>query len=985
MSRVDGSINSLIQGVSQQPAKTRLPGQCTAQLNCSSNPVDGLTRRPPLEHIARLITSSEGIPTSDMQFYDLKMGADRKYIVVAFTGGIKVFDRLGVEQDVLIENPRVNLLTYSNDLPASVWTKSATTIQENVDGVADKVKTIVTTTNFSVYQTSSVSRDKLVTAEAIVKVDDPDIGFILQIGDQTNMTGNRLTITCQDPDDNPAVVTGNAYGLAVLDSYGVDAVGDGYYRYWVRGVVDSASTAGIVIRLGLMQSSTGNTNFLGDGSSGPIVDGIYLYEDIGQAADYLNGDPLCFATLENDTFIANRKKIVEMAPADDTQFVKSGSIVSVLGGQYNRTYRVDVTWYSGGSTNTAGAQFTTPDGSSVTHTPQVATNYICNQLATQLAATNTFGLNTTFDFIVKGDTMYIQWKPVTGRVGDPFSVTVTDGDGGTHLKVANGAVQNVGLLPRFAPHGYHIAIIGDGGADVDDWYVRFELDPVSSVIHTPGSGFGQNGKWVETHQKGVPSKMINTTLPHILEYRELTDDFRFYTPNWAGRQVGDRESNPDPTFVGRTIEDIAYFQGRLVLLSGPAVMLSRTNRPLDFWIESATTSTDSDAIDIESTAQGVSKMLKAIPHNRDLVIFSDGGQFIVFGRNALTPENSSLVLTTSFEANVEANPVPAGRNIYFAINYGNYGGVREFYTEGAEDVNDSRPITQHVLKYIKGQIKRLAATSSFDTLLVQADDPTLLYVYEYIWVDNQKAQSSWSTWKVPNPVLFTFFDESVIYILSDVNGELILEQLDLDIHEDEGISYTAFLDRKVHVHGVNSTITGLLPSMPDIDQMIFVQGEGCPFPGLRVLVDNYDAGTDTITLQGDMQGGTVIAGQRFLSSYTPTMPVIRDRDGSAVGTGKLIISKFFINTQRTGVVEIEVTSPYREPRVLRFIGRYIGNPNSVIGEAAIMDSSLIAPFRDNTENGEIRIFTDTHLPMTLMDIEWVGQYTKRGTRVTQGG
>lgn len=70
--------------------------------------------------------------------------------------------------------------------------------------------------------------------------------------------------------------------------------------------------------------------------------------------------------------------------------------------------------------------------------------------------------------------------------------------------------------------------------------------------------------------------------------------------------------------------------------------------------------------------------------------------------------------------------------------------------------------------------------------------------------------------------------------------------------------------------------------------------------------------------------------------------------------------------------------------MLRFTGRFVGNPNSVVGVPAIVDESYTIPYRDNADYGEIELYSDSHLPLTLMDIEWQGQYTKRGQRITQG-
>ena len=59
--KVDGSLVSLIQGVSQQPPRDRLPGQCSVQENMTSDPVDGLGRRPPTEYVGDLFVNDAGV------------------------------------------------------------------------------------------------------------------------------------------------------------------------------------------------------------------------------------------------------------------------------------------------------------------------------------------------------------------------------------------------------------------------------------------------------------------------------------------------------------------------------------------------------------------------------------------------------------------------------------------------------------------------------------------------------------------------------------------------------------------------------------------------------------------------------------------------------------------------------------------------------------------------------------------------------------
>lgn len=866
--KVDGAIRSLIQGVSQQPARTRFPGQCTLQENCSSNPVEGLTRRPPIEHLSSLF-SSEAEP----QFYDYEISGIRYIVAVT-------------------ENDRA----------------AGTAV---LDG--DEVDSITITDGGANY-----SRPPVVTI--------------------TGGSGSGATGTAVLTDGEVTSVT-------------IDTPGTGYMT------PPTVHFSGSAVRV-----------FDTEGNEYDVVESE-------SSMDYLDGGKLAFTTLDGETFIANTTTEVDMESATK-DYIDNGSIVFLLGGQYGRVYTINIR-YAG--TSTISVNYAAPDGSTSSDIEEVTTTYIADKLEDALNADGTFGASFT---VVRADDVLHIYKDD----GDPIEVTVEDGDGGNNMFVVNNNAKDISKLPRFAPQGYIVKVQGNSSSGSADVYLEFRI-PASADAAVPvlGAGFGREGVWTESVAPGIEYLLDIDTMPHLLVF-DGVDTFTFGAGAWLGRQVGDLQSNEDPSFVGKTINDMSHFQGRLVLLSGIACIMSRTNVPLDFFVKSATTSIDSDPIDIESTAKNVSRLDAAVPHNRDLIVFAGNAQFIVFGRNMLTPKNSSLVLTTTFEADTSVKPQAAGRNIFFGIKYGNFTGIREFYTEGSQDINDSRPITQHVLKYIPGSIQFMATTSNFNALLVHASgSDTELYLYEYIWLEDKKAQSSWSKWIVPNPVAYYFFNESVIFMVAKIDNDYVLEMVDLDTQMDEGLTYQVFLDRKISVDTVTTEIVQPWANMPDIDDVVIVQGEDCPNPGMRVEIEDYDEMTATITLKDDMEEGTVWLGVRYLSRYKPTMPFVKDQDGVKVGTGKLVVSKFLVNYRDSGSMYAKITSHYRDDEITYFSGRTVNDPDTAVGEPVIQSGTFEVPFREDTDNAELELYTDSETPLTMMDIEWIGQYTKRGKRIAQGG
>ena len=99
MARVSGNIPNLVNGVSQQPAALRLPTQADEQVNCYSTVVNGLINRPPTEYIAKI---ADSIPENAF-VHIINRDVGERYVVVAASDLLKVYDFDGVEKTVNIE------------------------------------------------------------------------------------------------------------------------------------------------------------------------------------------------------------------------------------------------------------------------------------------------------------------------------------------------------------------------------------------------------------------------------------------------------------------------------------------------------------------------------------------------------------------------------------------------------------------------------------------------------------------------------------------------------------------------------------------------------------------------------------------------------------------------------------------------------------------------------------------------------------------
>ena len=79
MSLVSSSLPNLVNGVSQQPYVQRLISQGEIQLNGYSSLVEGLRKRPPSRHVAKLRST----PVSNAYVHTINRSPTEQYTVIA--------------------------------------------------------------------------------------------------------------------------------------------------------------------------------------------------------------------------------------------------------------------------------------------------------------------------------------------------------------------------------------------------------------------------------------------------------------------------------------------------------------------------------------------------------------------------------------------------------------------------------------------------------------------------------------------------------------------------------------------------------------------------------------------------------------------------------------------------------------------------------------------------------------------------------------
>lgn len=660
---------------------------------------------------------------------------------------------------------------------------------------------------------------------------------------------------------------------------------------------------------------------------------------------------LTATTVADYTFILNRTKVTAMT-TDLSPSRPHEALVFIKTGEYKCDYTINI------NGAVAATYRTPPNTSTLTGTDgqaqvqeyqeAIRTNNIAEQLRTNF---NVSG----FTIERVGSTLYIKRSD-----NADFDFSIEDSQGGQSMWGFKGSAQKLTDLPKDTKVGFAIKIVGDVTKGQDDYYVQYDGEI-----------------WKEIVEPETLIRMDANTLPHQLvreqkaEY-ETTENpygiyFNFSPVEWTDKKVGTENANPNPSFIDQKISDIFFHRNRLGLLSGENVIFSQSGDFFNYFRSTTLALLDSAPIDVAVSNNKVSNLERAVPFNETLLLFSKQTQFALKASDILTPESVQIDVTTQFECELQATPVGAGKNVYFAVNRGVYSGVREFFVSADTDTNDAADITGHVPEYIQGKITHMSASSNEEIMLVTSDaDPTLVYVYNWYWQGNEKVQQAWSKWKFEGNVRSIDFDESDILLVIERDGQTHLERINLSLDSEVVplLGFDAHLDRRVVVNDVTEIPYGT-PS-----NAIAVLDQG-------VIVD------DLSTLEQYTFNWAVV-GVPYEFRYTFSEQVITESQESgarvAIASSRLQLRNFNVSYTNTGYFVAEVTPKARSTYKYIFNGRTVGSPENQLDVYSIDSGFFKFPIMAKSDGVFVEIYSKDFRPAEFQSVEWEAFYHLRSTR-----
>lgn len=524
--------------------------------------------------------------------------------------------------------------------------------------------------------------------------------------------------------------------------------------------------------------------------------------------------------------------------------------------------------------------------------------------------------------------------------------------------------------------------------------------PVGAIYKVSGNASGSGfmnyyvrwdgSVWNETVMPGLRNSLDETTMPHCL-IREGDGTFTFAPFSWAPRRVGDDTTNPAPTFVGRKIRDVAFYQNRLVFLVDESVVMSCAGDFGNFYRSTVLDLIASDLVDVAVTTANVAILDFITLFNDGALLFADQTQFALSNaEEGVTPASIAIRPLTKYPLSRKARPAVVNSEVYFAGENAGYSTLYEYTRQSDSDSTSAAEITAHVPGLIPAGLPQLA---SVPRGLLALTGGTEAYCYQLYWNGNEKIMSAWRPWRFRGSILSVAPVDSVMFLLSKEEDGVYLLRMELaDGYKPAKQNFPIHLDKRVDVVGVEaagSTTITLPYAVPESARGSFavVGGNDGEYSygsisladaewtaANRLVIPRIGLGTVSCGFSYDFH---VVLSQQF--QLTP--------QGVPVTSGRLLLRQFILNYTSTLNFTVEVwpygraSHPSLESgfpkKTVVFTGSVLGTGSAVLGQISPSNGSFPFTVTGDASKAVIKVSDRGHGGAIFSSAEWEGFYNRR--------
>lgn len=682
-------------------------------------------------------------------------------------------------------------------------------------------------------------------------------------------------------------------------------------------------------------------------------------------------DDMRLITVADYTFVVNRKQIIEMG--DELTHpgypkLTSRAIVNVRGGQYGRTLSITLN-----DDVSPIATYKIPNGSAPDHVNNTDAQFLADTLAEQI--------NKSAGWKATSGAGWICLEPRDPTTQTISKITTKDGYADQLLNAFIYQIQTFNKLPLQCLDGYLVEITGEASRSGDNYWVRYDA----------------TGKvWKETVKPGIIKGFKNHTMPRAL-VRAADGNFDWTTLEWSERKSGDDDTNPLPSFVDSSINDVFFFRNRLGFLSGENVIMSRTSKHFNFFPPSVSALSDDDPIDVAVSHNRISILKYAVPFSEQLLLWSDQAQFVLTSQGVMSAKSIQLDLTTEFDVSDDARPFGIGRGVYYSAPRAAYSSVKRYYAvQDVSDVKSSEDVSSHIPSYIKNRVFAIhgSGTENFVSILTDTDE-SKVFIYKFLYMREELVQQSWSHWQFDKDsrVLAANCIGSYMHLIIEHSSGVTLSTIEFTAntvdfpHEP----YRAYMDMKVSwpctdydedLNESRVSLTAMYQGLPTKTASFYsLDSDG------GLILHNPPvggwSGDAWLRLNGDRRGVNFVVGKQYTFTYQFSKFLIKqtadDGSTSTEDIGRLQLRRAWVNYEDSGFFEINVSNGSQQ-YVYTMSGGLLGTGIN-LGTLSLGTGQRKFPVTGNALNQAVTITSETPNPLNIIGCGWEGSYVRRSQGV----
>ena len=543
------------------------------------------------------------------------------------------------------------------------------------------------------------------------------------------------------------------------------------------------------------------------------------------------------------------------------------------------------------------------------------------------------------------------------------------------------SVNDVTLLPKQCKHGFIVKVSNARMSDEDDYYLRFEGE----------NNLDGTGSWTECAKPGIVTSFTN--MPIVIQ-RTATTTFTVKQFTYADRAVGDDQTNPIPSFVGKRINKVLFFRNRLAFLSGENVVLCKpgTVGIPNFWSETALVVSANDPIDIACSSTFPSELFDGIDINTGLVVFSTNQQFLLSSDDTvLNPDTAKLRSIATFNYNKTVPPISLGVTIAYLDNSGKFSRFNEMANvarEGEPNVVDQSKV---IPTTISKDVDLLTNSRENQLVAIGKTGSDTVIGFRYLNVGDKRQQSAWFKWKFNNPLTYHFIvNDEYFFLDSDYflqSMRLVQQDSDPSITQDN-VEFLLHVDNHTTISGGSfSAATNLttfssvswLPNVTSPNYDLVVVDTNTASTRVGRYAKPTTTSTTSFTLPGDWSGVTLTIG--YIYEYSVKFPRVYytrtegQRFLSDVNSS-LVVHRVKFHFGKVGLYETTLErvgkTDYTEVYESTILDEYD------VSDAPYLDEYIkTIPVYEQNTNVDITLKSSHPAPSTLRSMTWEGYYSPR--------